>query len=582
MKKINRFLILLFVAVSLTWSCEDYLDVPPEATVTQEDVFGSYLNFQGFVDQMYGRVVDYNSHAICVSQNLAGEAIAVQGWTCSQMARLGDYWAIVDNSRSNYIGYNHALGAKGIWDYSWEGIRIANLGLDNLELLVKATDEETNLLKGQLYFFRAFFHWEIVRSFGTIPYIEEVLYDDFKLPRHWEYNGKKDYQAVTEKIVEDLDMAASFLPETWPNFSANAGRATKGAALALKAKALLYAGSPLMNEFSGGAVEFDKGYMARAADAAAEVLKLADKGVYDLLSFDDYQRMFATINGDMPFTSETIFQKHKSSSGSGEVLNMQGRLYFPNSGIFGGNAITETPTQNYVDLFEMADGSKYKIGGPDVGGYDYDNDKRWNGRDPRFRKAIYVDGDMAGINAATMLKLYVGDPNNTLGKSQMLCPYVVHKFWPLGANKKDQQWNDFRYVTPHLRLAEMYLIYAEAVYEATGDQTKTSSNYTMKAFEAVNKVRERAGMPTVSNTTAYNGDFRQLVRNERAVELCYEGHYWYDIRRWKEKPFSELMTMKFDQAYTYFNREVAVPFIFEERHYWLPFPRKMTYMYEEF
>lgn len=579
MKKLNIYLILLLMAVSLMWSCEDYLNSPPEATVSQEDVFSTYLNFQAFVDQEYEKIVDYNGHAICVSQNLGGEAIAVQGWTCSYMASKGDYWSIAAGTtgRSNYIGYNN----QGIWDYSWQGIRIANLGLENIESLTNATADEKKLLLGQLYFFRAFHHWEIARAYGTIPYIDKVLDDEFKLPRHWEYNGKKDYQAVTEKIVEDLDLAAANLPEVWDNYNANAGRVTKGAALALKAKALLYAGSPLMNQYSGGTVDFNKDYMKRAAEAAAEVLKLADKGVYSLLPFSDYQRMFATIDGDMPFTSETIFQRHKNDVGSGEATVKQGRLYFPDQGTFGGNAITETPTQNFVDLFEMADGTKYITGGSDVGGYDYDNSKRWNGRDPRFRKAIYVDGDMAGINAATKLTLYDGGTTRT--KSSMLCPYVVHKFWPLGANKKDQQWNEFRYVTPHLRLAEMYLIYAEAIYEATGDANQTASNYTMKAFEAVNKVRDRAGMgPVTATPAAYGGSFRDLVRNERAVELCFEGNYWFDIRRWKETPFPQLMTMKFNKAYTYFNREVVTPFVFEERHYWLPFPRELTYMYKEF
>lgn len=569
---------MLLLAVSITWSCEDYLDVPPEASVSQEEVFGSYLRFQGFVDQMYQRVVDYNRHAIVCSQNLAGETLAEQGYADSQYAVKGDYWSLMSGGRSNFIGYGN--NAKGIWAYCWEGIRIANVGLENFNTLVDATDEEKKLLKGQLHFFRAFFHWEIARAFGTIPYIDEVLVDDFKLPRHWEYNGKKDYQAVTERIVEDLDAAAANLPEVWPNYSANAGRTTKGAALALKAKALLFAGSPLMNQFSGNAAEFDKGYMARAADAAAEVLKLADNGVYSLLSFADYQRMFATTNGDMPYTSETIFQKHNKDVGSGEVTVFQGRLYFPDSKVFGGNAVTEAPTQNYVDLFEMADGTKYIPGQGVDGGYDNDNSKRWNGRDPRFRKAIYVDGDMAGIDPGTKLTLYEGGAMKT---QYQLMPYVVHKFWPLGANQLDKLWSEFRYVTPHLRLAEMYLIYAEAVFEATGDANMTSSNYSMKAVDAVNKIRQRAGMPDATATpAAYNGSFRALVRNERAVELCFEGHYWYDIRRWRERPFPVLMTMKFDKDYTYFNRQAVVPFVFEERHYWMPFPRTMVNMYTEF
>jgi len=524
--KSKKLLLTTIIIGFLGLACEDYLDFPPEASISEENIFSSYYSFQGFIDQCYSRIVDYNSHAICVSQNLGGEAIAVQSWTCSYMASRGDYWSLVQYGRSNYIGYQ----AKGIWLYSWEGIRIANIALEKLKTF-KGSEKEAYLLKGQALFFRAFFHWEIARSYGTIPYITEPLTDDFKLPRHWEYNGKKDYQAVTEKIVEDLDRAAELLPEIWDNWDANKGRVTKGAALALKAKALLYAGSPLMNEFSGKTASFDTEYMMRAAEAAMEVIKLADKGIYSLTDFEKYKDNFAKMDGSMPFTSETIFQKHKSDVGSGQVENMQGRLYFPNSSVFGGNAITETPTQQYVDKFEMADGTRYKPGGPEQGGYDYDNDKRWNFRDPRFRKAIYVDGDMAGYDPSTLLTLY--DDGPTRKASYMLCPYVVHKFWPKGVNKTDKMWNNFRYVTPHLRLAEIYLIYAEGIYEATNNANSSVNGSTLTALEAVNIVRRRAGMPDVDANPAEYESFRELLRNERAVELCFEGHYWFDIRLWK-------------------------------------------------
>ena len=279
MKTFRKILILGLAVIGIV-GCESYLDVPPDATITESQIFGTYYSYQGFIDQMYDKVVDYNSHAICCSQNMGGESIAVQGWTNSYMASRGNFYAISETARSNYIGYN----GGGIWDYSWQGIRIANIALKNLNMLVNASTEERMILKAQAHFFRAFFHWEIARAYGTIPYIDTVLISDFKLPRHWEYKGKIDYQAVTEKIVEDLDKAIEGLPVVWS--PENLGRATKGAALALKAKALLFAGSPLMNEFSGNTTSFDTDYMNRAAEAAAEVLKLADNGTYALVDFE--------------------------------------------------------------------------------------------------------------------------------------------------------------------------------------------------------------------------------------------------------------------------------------------------------
>ena len=455
MKNIYKLFLSVFIIASITVSCEDYLDVPPEANITEDDVFGTYLSFQGFEDQMYENIIDPNLSSITVGHNLTGETIAKQGWNTSAAASGGNYLNLTQG-RSNFKFYNSDMG---IWGDSWRGIRRANMALEKLDLLVGATQEERNILEGQAYFFRAYFHFEILRAWGSIPYINSVLAadGDLKLPRFYEYKGKFDYQACTEYLVEDLEKAAALLPEKWN--STNTGRVTKGAAYAFMAKALLYAGSPLMNENSRNSATFDTDYMKRAAEAAAEVLKIADKGVYGLVPFENYLDMFAKLDGNIAYNEETIFQKTRRDVGSGEILTFLGRLYLPHSGFFGGNAICEAVTQNFVYIFEMADGTKYKPGGPIEGGYDYDNTKRWENRDPRFRKSIYVDGDMAGIHATTRLELYNG--GKTVADGNVLSPYIVHKFWPLGANKKDAQWNNFRAITPLIRLADVYLIYAE-------------------------------------------------------------------------------------------------------------------------
>lgn len=582
MKNFKKIIYSLPIILLALVGCEsDYLERPAETDIFPEDIYGNYQNFQGFQDRMYSFIIDYNSAKITVGHNLTGETIARQGWNSSQGASTGNYLNLI-NGRSNFNDYGNTQGKYGIYQESWSGIRIANLCLENLDLLVDATDFEKQVIEGQAYFFRAYFHWEIVRAFGSIPYIDKTLSpEDLELPRFWEYNGKFDYQAVTEKIVEDLDKAAALLPEVWPNPNSEYGRATKGAALSVKAKALLYAGSPLMNQYSRNSPTFDKEYMRRAGEAAAEVLKLADKGVYALQDFNTMLDMFARTDGSLPNSPETIFQKNKKQVGNGEVETFLGRLYLPHQALFGGNAITEAVTQNFVDLYEMADGTKYKPGTAAEGGYDEDDTKRWDGRDPRFRKNIYVDGDMAGFHPLTQLQLYNG--GRTLNGGNTMSPYIVHKFWPLGVNKRDQGWNNFRYVTPHLRLAEIYLIYAEAVFEATDNANSTASNYSMSAVDAVNVVRNRAGMPNVTaNPAAYGGSFRELVRNERDVELAFEGHRWYDFRRWRKFPDPILYKMTFDRNYTFFNREVIQLFIFEERNFWMPFPRNLTLLYKDF
>jgi hypothetical protein len=580
--KFKLFLSVLILSLIAT-SCEEYLDVPPEANLTEADVFGTYLKFQGYEDQLYLDLVDRNWSTVVAAHNLTGETISKTSFSTAVIAAQGDYLGLTSTQRSNFkfFGTN-----EGIWGSSLKGIRTANIAIENFDLLQNATQTEKDYIKGQAYFFRAYFHFEILSAYGSFPYINKVLAasgEDLRLPRFYEYKGKFDYQACTEYMVEDLKIAADLLPVKWELPKDN-GRITKGAAYAVMAKALLFAGSPLMNEFSRKSATFDPEYMKRAAEAAAEVLKIADNGTYSLVPFDKYIDMFAKTDGLIPYSSETIFQNIRRGSGSGEVNTWLGRIYMPNSSLFGGNTNCEAPTQNFVDIFEMADGTKYKPGTIAEGGYDYVSTKRWNGRDPRFRKNIYVDGDKAGIDVSTILQLW--DQGTPIGSTQadgsQASPYVVHKMWPLGANKKDNGWGSLRLATPLLRLADVYLMYAEAVYNTAGDHNATSSNYSMSALAAINVVRARAGAALVTNLGVYNGKFNALVQYERDVELCFEGHRWYDMRRWKIKPDPILYKMSFDKKYTNFSRIAIQSFVFQDRNFWLPYPNNLVFAYDTF
>ncbi|MEL7119063.1 MAG: RagB/SusD family nutrient uptake outer membrane protein [Bacteroidota bacterium] len=585
MKKINVLLLFLFIGLAFT-ACDDYLDRTPDAEVTELDVFGTFEDFQGFIEPMYSLVVDYNQHALTTGMNLGGEIIGFQGWSSGDRARRGDYLAFHGGGngpaqQSNfYCTEDNEIGNtdSGIWPDGWRGIRIANLALEKLELMTDATQEERDLIEGQAYFFRAWFHWEIGRYYGGMPYVDRFLQpaDDLLLPR-------LNWHEMAERIVSDFDRAAELLPEDWDETTvggqfrgANAGRATKGAALAFKAKTLLYAGSPLMNGFSTGSFTYDESYMQRAAEAANEVIELADQGVYALVPFEEYQTMFARNDGEYPWTSENIFQKISAAVGNGVQNNRHGRLFNPPR--FGGNGIQETLNQLYADRFEMTDGTRYRIE------YDNDDSKRWENRDPRFRQNVLVDRDKAGLANGTTMNLHEG--GNDKNHSGTLTPYITRKFWAVGANRIDQVWNQFRYVTPHMRLAEVYLIYAEAASEGYGGGGAMAPGASLTAADALNVVRRRAGMPDVSPAASGYNSFRELVQNERWVELCFEGQWFSDIRRWylahlpENKPYVDL---KFDRDWTTFNREVIAERVFDNpRHYWMPIPRAQTQIYLEF
>jgi len=581
-KKIMLYLLMLPVLMSIG-SCEDYLSVPSEADVTEEEVFGTYNLFQGYIDQMYPAILDHNRTYYTCTGEMGGEAISPGGNHTSYRSVRGNYRDFLDR------GYYQTSDFVGIWQNGWRVIRMCNIGLENLyNGSLVATDEEKKLIEGQLLFFRAYFHFEIVNAWGPMPYINEVLEDEFKKPRYYEYKGKNNFQATMEYVVEDFDKAAQLLPVAWPDPSTQLGRLTALAALSYKAKALLWAGSPLMNENSGGAAEVNKEYMERAAIAADEAIKMAESNPasYGLVDAASYDRNFATVDKTVVWTKETILALYRNNFGSIVFSEYTGRSNSVHTAVFGGNAQQSTPTQNYVDKFEMADGSLY-----DPAIHDADNALRWDGRDPRFRRAIYVDKDFPCTGK--QLKMWtLPTKGATIAADGQLTPYVIKKFWPFDVSNKSGNPTltaNYTFTSPQMRLADVYLMYAEAANWAygngnSGDAKAPGATHT--ALEAVNKVRQRIGHVPTTATGGAHGNFHKMILNERAVELCYESnHYWNDIRRYKIGETlhgTGLFTLDFDEAYTIFQRREILKFTFEIRQYWLPLPRAQTFIYPEF
>jgi starch-binding outer membrane protein, SusD/RagB family len=314
--------------------------------------------------------------------------------------------------------------------------------------------------------------------------------------------------------------------------------------------------------------------MEKAAAAAWEVIKLADKGIYSLTPFENYRDMFGTKDAEYPWTPEIIFHKWSLLYGK-QSFNKHGRYFSPSR--FYGAPINNTPNQAYIDRFEMADGTRYKIE------YDNDNSKRWDFRDPRFRQNVIVDRDKWGYHKLTVFEMYEGGMDKGSGVA-MFTPYVIKKYWPKGVNKYDGEWNNFQFANPLMRLADVYLFYAEAVNEAYGANGSVPGS-SLTAVGAVNIVRQRAGMPPVTSAADGYESFRKLVWNERCVELCWESSYWFDIRRWHVAHLPEykpIVDLKFDKDWTNFERVVLQEMYFEDKHYWFPISKGQTQLYEGF
>lgn len=585
MRKYIKYKWLLFIVpILIITSCTDYLDKTIEADITEENVFANFNTFQGYVETLYDDIVEWVHLTNSFGEFNWGDDIIP---TRKQGFIEGDYWFVIGSGNSPYFNSNakrdnrpwnnNITRRHGIWQNSWYGIRAANISIKNLPRLTYATDEQRRFIEGQAYFFRAYFHWEIMKAWGDIPFIDTVLNpdDDMKVATLGLYE-------TIEKVIADLDKAEELLPFNWddtetgqPTKGFNVGRATKGMALAVKAECLLYAASPLFNGVVNRTYNYNSDYCKRAAETAWKVIQLANQGYYGLESWETYSQIFFTKNNQIPRSKEIIFK----------APNRGSSRYFTSSFTFGHIGTDNwysAPTHNYVKYFEMANG--LPIDDPQSGYNPQDPFNKEN-RDPRFAYNFLVDRDRlirSLDDERAFAQLYVGGRER--GGSNSRTGYGYTKYWDETLNRYDNGWSNYFYEIPKLRLAEIYLIYAECANEAYGPNGK-SPNATLSAIDAVNMVRNRSLMPDVSQKFLVDKEtFRERIRNERAVELAYESKRWYDLRRWHVAhlpQYRALTALNFDKDHTYFEEVTIETIKFNEQHYWLPFPSSQVNLYPE-
>lgn len=618
MKMKKSILKILFLGVILLTSCEKYLERTPASNVTDKSVFETYFEFQGYVDQLYRgltpyigvytRTMDcgddvYSNRDIQQASGFIPKGDYIRLWT----APPGNPF----HSSPGWAGQEE-WERKAIWDGGLLIIHLTNLGLANLDKLVSATDEERNLLLGQMYFFRAWCHFEIARAWGGIPYIDQLLEpnDNMKLPR-------LSLEETFLKVAEDFDRAAKLLPWDWDETvqgkaapGKNWGRITKGIALAMKARTYLYAASPWIEGLKNGTE--NKYNLALCDSAARAASAVINSNRYELVPWDQYHYNFArndNSGNNFISTKEIIFSRIETRTGLDWINSVIGRIHLSKRTVAGTNAngIVTSPTLNFVNLYETAKG--LAIGDDPT----YNPANPWVNRDPRFLKTILVDG-VKWSNKAKPMTIELFSEGGTNGAGLDMAPsvggsisgFLIRKYTCFGVNSDDKNWNSYRLQEPYIRLPEMYLTYAEAVNEI-GGPSATLSGSSMTALEAVNIVRRRVKLPVAENITLpfelqaygtvslpdvnakYTGSkeaFRERVRNERSVELAYEGHRWYDIRRWyvAHKPeYSQALGLAFSKAHTSFRSFVIMDRVFQNpKHYLLPFNQSDTYLYKDF
>lgn len=602
MKRYNKIFlaaVILFLVSGIV-SCKKYLEKAPEAGISEKDVFLNFRNFQGFVEELYCCLPDMSKSTWNGEWNTGDDILSTTNANYRLNAEFdnGNYWAWRtngggwDNSWLDDSGPNtdpNESKNKGLWPLSWYGIRKANVGLANIDLMVDATQEERNVVKGQLLFFRGFFHFQLMSFWGGLPYVDTVLSSSAKLEL-----PRLNYRETALRAAKDFEDAAALLPANWDNSTvgqATAGnnqqRITKSTALALKGKDLLYAASPMMNQASTGNGNYDAELCKQAADAFTRMLKLSDEGqaYYKLLPFDRYSENWYTISsyGKHPGYPEVVFGPPTFAAWQSRwsLVNM----FIPPS--LGGEAGISSPAANYVNNFGMANGLPL-----DAAGSGYDIADPWTNRDPRFYKCITYDGvriiQGTGNSDFRFANLYNGG-NLRRDNDASRTGYLVGKFVTNKCNNVDNEWNNINIIIPYVRLADVYLMYAEAVLQGYGTPQSSFPGY-LTAIDAFNKIRQRANMPGID--ARYIGtkeDFMGELIRERAVELAFEGIRWHDLRRWKlagEKKYKEKTAIDFDRGSNgkpiNLRERLIVTRVFDQKHNWLPLPTNQVNLYPSF
>ena len=495
--------------------CSKFLDREIESNYKEEDVFVNYDRIQQAGFGVYAFL--YNRFGFSRIQNAMLASASDEADHAEPTA---------DIHKFNTGTWNAVSNPEDCWAHFYQGIRRANLFLeksvDYKQIIYRDTTDPANKatyeanvqdiawLRAEVRVLRALYYFELIKRYGGVPIVDRTSYTDEELTQ----KPRSTFDSCVNYIVRECDEAFPELKDTWVGFSSEKwrGRITKGVALALKARTLLYAASPLHNPSN------DLSKWAAAAEAAHKVIEL---GRYAL--HNNYQGLFRLGNG-ADGNPEVIFAIQAGASNTFERLN------YPVGYTQGGQGST-SPSQNLVDAYEMKT-TGMMINEPGSG---YDPANPYANRDPRLGYSILTNNVTF---KGRPVEPWVGGLDG-LGKLRATTTgYYLRKFVDESLNLEQNTssvhvWILFRY-------AEVLLNYAEAMNEAYGPEV--TQGYCMTAKMAVDLVRQRPGvaMPVLPPGLSQE-EMRERIRNERRVELAFEEHRFFDVRRWKIASITENM-----------------------------------------
>lgn len=499
----NIYFTLSIISIILfTTSCEemfgDFLEKAPGVDVTEDLIFSSKTQVETFVTNAYY----WGIHTDMAFFDIRDKKDAPISTACEEAEAVAP-WLWVHGTW-NTGSLSSTVQADHRWKTRWTAIRICNI------LIERIGEVPTNVsyisqVEGEARFIRALNYFEMFKHYGGVPIIDHrfQIDEDMKIRR-------STLQQTLDFILADCEVAINQLPETYdPQFR---GRATKLAALALKSKVLLFAASPQFNtnkpvlDFPGHNDlicfgSYDQNRWQVAADAAKAALDAAPASKCFLITNQgidkNYKYVWEQLDNSEIILAEKINQKNSFT------------FFLPPS--FGGFGITLT--FNFQKYYEKKDGT---VQNWDMNGGN-DLNKKYEELDPRFKQTIAYNGSY--WNEKHPLVVTTTEPAGIDLKGCVGGAWVRKPIPGIADISKPTAYGHWTV----FRLAELYLNYAEALNEAQGP--------VKEAYDAVNIIRARSGMPNFPAGLSQE-QFREKLRNERAIELAFDGHRIFDERRW--------------------------------------------------
>ncbi len=530
-------------------SCSDFLDKDPltDTNLTREEIFSDERLAPGFLNAVYNYLPDGYSR-----------------FNGAMLAAASDE-AVCSNSGSpihlfNKNAINATTNPDDVWDDMYRGIRACNMFLQELgpDGIITQTNSIPDLkegvkvrdyFKGQALFLRAFFHFELLKRYGNIFYVSKVInpFNENEL-----YGGvQTPFHQTVDSIVADLDSAASLMPVAYPDDSYR-GRPVRWTPLALKSRLLLYAASPLNNP------ENDLNKWKRAADAAKVII---DTRRYSLVTLS---RIFSE-----PYNPEILFSSRVENRNDIERFNLP--VSFQGSGFM-------NPTHDLVAEFGMAARTHinrmvdFNVNDP----YSLINPRK---REDRLRFTVFFNGSRL---KDTVVASFVGGKDGLFSTpTATQTGYYMSKFVDQSLDMSKGNTSLRHWI--HIRYAEILLNYAEALNEH--DNTAGFS----AIIAELDRLRNRANLRTFDtadrNLLRNKTEMRNYIKRERRIELAFEEHRFWDLRRWKDaetvlnKPVKGMRITRDSSGnfiYTTFDVENRA---FDPKMYWYPIPRKEILKY---